>query len=72
MGVSMIPQCSYDSSICKWSNNLAGKAVYFSFVQSEVGPAGYYRDQYNLDTYRKYSTFLADLNNENTQNDNYK
>ena len=32
MGVSMIPQCSFDNFLCRWVNTLTGDAVYFSYA----------------------------------------
>jgi palmitoyl-protein thioesterase len=72
MGVAKFPHCS-SGIICRLINGLVGKAVYYSFIQEHVGPAGYYKTHYDFDTYLKFSSFLADLNNErNEKNPEYK
>ena len=63
MGVGSMPQCT-SGIICKAINRLIGMAVYSSYIQGLVGPAGYYKDITNYSTYLQYSSFLSDLNNE--------
>ena len=46
---------------------------YFEFTQDIYAPSNYYKDMYNYDSYLKYSSFLADINNERTiKNPSYK
>jgi len=72
MGVAKFPHCS-SGIFCRLINGLVGKAVYYSYIQENVGPAGYYKTHYDIDTYLKFSSFLADLNNEkNEKNPEYK
>jgi palmitoyl-protein thioesterase len=72
MGVGSFPQCT-GGVFCKYINKLVGTAVYFSFVQNHVGPAGYFKDIGNYQNYLSYSSFLADLNNEKSEkNQTYK
>jgi palmitoyl-protein thioesterase len=72
MGVGSFPQCT-GGLFCKIVDKLVGKAIYFESVQNHVGPAGYFKDILQYDTYLKYSNFLADLNNEKTdKNNSYK
>lgn len=72
MGVAKFPHCD-SGLICEAVNSLVSKGVYLSLVQSHVGPAGYFKTNKNYDNFLKYSTFLADLNNEKTdKNVSYK
>ena len=65
MGVNGVPHCGFESGLCSIMNKFIGKyLVYSKFVQEVVGPAGYYRDSFNLKQYQTGSTFLAALNNE--------
>ena len=67
MGVNGIPHCLYNSYFCTLLNKFVGNyLVYNSLVQHLVGPAGYYRDAFNIDKYDQANTFLAELNNEHT------
>jgi palmitoyl-protein thioesterase len=63
MGVSAFPKCE-GGIMCYPINTLTKSLVYTSFAQSNIGPAGYFRDVKNLPTYLKKSHFLPDLNNE--------
>ena len=38
--------------------------MYSSFLQKNVGPAGYHRDHKNIESYLEHSAFLPYLNNE--------
>lgn len=72
MGVAKLPHCA-SGFICRIINSLIGKAVYYSYIQNHVGPAGYYKTHHDMKTYLKYSSFLADLNNEREEkNPEYK
>lgn len=44
-------------------NFVVDNLVYFEYIQDTVGPAGYFRDPADLDTFMKYSVFLPYLNN---------
>jgi len=49
MGVNGVPHCGFDSNLCSIINKFIGKyLVYSSLAQKLVGPAGYYRDAFNL------------------------
>lgn len=50
--------------MCDFINGLTDKAIYFSFVQEHVGPAGYFKDPKNFKDYSEYCKFLPGLNNE--------
>ena len=72
MGVTKFPHCT-DSYKCEILDKVIGVAAYEKILQNTVGPAGYYRDVNHLKMYRENSTFLANLNNENTEkNQNFK
>lgn len=45
--------------------------AYTSWAQNHIAQATYWHDPFNEDTYRAKSSFLADINNERTINDNY-
>lgn len=62
-GVATLPQCS-SGVMCDFINSLTDDAIYFSFVQKHVGPAGYFKDPKNFSGYQNYCTFLPALNNE--------
>ena len=64
-GVSKVPFC-FDGILCGVINFFARHLVYLDIVQRNFGPAGYFRDQYHVYNFRKYSHFLADLNSEST------
>jgi palmitoyl-protein thioesterase len=71
MGVIKPLDCS------QWYCNLINSAglflVYNKLIQNHIGPAGYVRDVNNFKKYLKYSSLLADLNNEREEkNQNYK
>lgn len=62
-GVAALPHCS-SGIMCDFINGLTDKAIYFSFVQEHVGPAGYFKDPKNFKDYSEYCKFLPGLNNE--------
>ena len=72
MGVGKVPKC--DSGIfCTIVNKLVKTAIYSSYVQNYIGPAGYFKDIRNYNTYLEASSFLADINNERpVKNQEYK
>ena len=63
MGVSAIPRCGTGMA-CYPINYLTKAIIYSDFVQSHIGPAGYFRDVTQMNKYIKKSKFLPDLNNE--------
>jgi palmitoyl-protein thioesterase len=69
MGVGAFPQCT-GGAFCNLVNKAVSSAVYFKLIQSVIGPAGYFKDPSNYQTYVNYSTFLADLNNEKEEKKN--
>jgi palmitoyl-protein thioesterase len=63
MGTDAIPHC-FSGIICDVVNHVAKKLVYSKFVQDWLGPAGYFRDINNYNTYLSKSLFLPKMNNE--------
>lgn len=72
MGVAKFPHCG-KGPVCGVVNFLVGKAIYASFIQNSIGPAGYFKVPTEYETYLNSSVFLADLNNEKSEkNPKYK
>ncbi len=69
MGVGSFPQCT-GGAICKVVDKVVDTFVYFKLIQSVIGPAGYFKDINNYESYLQYSTFLSDLNNEKDEKNN--
>lgn len=70
-GTSRVPNC-FNGIICYGLKKLVGMLVYAKFSQNNIGPAGYFRDNTNIETYLNYSNFLPDLNNEREFDKNAK
>ena len=67
-----VPHCG-SGIFCNILNSIVGKFVYFKYIQNLVGPAGYFKTHHDMETYLKFSSFLADLNNEReVKNSEYK
>lgn len=64
-GVGKLPHC-FHGIICDAINYVIDFGIYWSLVQHNIGPAGYFRDPNNISDYKKYSIFLPALNNEDT------
>nr|AAW26730.1 SJCHGC04223 protein [Schistosoma japonicum] len=73
-GVFGLPKCFIDGFIhfCLLMNELLSYGAYTEFVQSHVVQAQYWHDPLKEDVYRKYSQFLADINQENQINETYR
>jgi len=63
MGVATIPKC-HTGAFCDIVNDIVKMAIYDTFVQEHIGPAGYFRDPKKVEDYMKYSIYLPDANNE--------
>ena len=63
MGVGKVPHC-FNGIICDVINYFVNWGIYWRIVQNNIGPAGYFRNPNDLETYKAYSKFLPDLNNE--------
>lgn len=65
MGVGVLPRCTgLLYYLCMPFNFITRELVYTSYVQNNVGPAGYFRNPYDYQGYVQGATFLPDLNNE--------
>jgi palmitoyl-protein thioesterase len=63
MGVGAFPHCE-SGPLCWALERIIDFGVYNSFVQNNIGPAGYFKAVGDYQNYLQYSSFLADLNNE--------
>ncbi|XP_069688070.1 palmitoyl-protein thioesterase 1 [Periplaneta americana] len=70
-GVYGLPHCGYPSKWCDYIRELLNIGAYWSWVQEALVQAEYWHDPLNEEEYRKYSIFLADINNENMKNITY-
>ncbi|KAL5456920.1 hypothetical protein EMCRGX_G034147 [Ephydatia muelleri] len=72
-GVFGFPRCPGDNStICDEVRKLLNIGAYEAFVQSFLVQAEYWQDPLNEAEYRQKSVFLADINQENSVNQDYK
>lgn len=71
-GVFGLPNClAKDNDSCKFFRSLLNHGAYLGWVQKLLVQATYWHDPLHEDKYRKYSTFLSDLNNERKINEIY-
>lgn len=69
-GVMALPQCPQPSesqvgfSLCNLSHSLISFGAYAPWVRNHVVQAQFWRDPWDLDNYREFSQFLADINND--------
>ncbi|KAA0710346.1 Palmitoyl-protein thioesterase 1 [Triplophysa tibetana] len=72
-GVYGLPRCPGESSrICDWIRKELNSGAYTDAVQKHLVQAQYWHDPLNDDLYKKYSLFLADINQERGVNETYK
>lgn len=72
-GVYGLPRCPGESShICDWIRKQLNSGAYTDAVQKHLVQAQYWHDPLNDDLYKKYSLFLADINQERVVNETYK
>lgn len=72
-GVFGVPHCYATSTICDEMRHLLDYGAYTSEVQKLSVQAQYWKDPTDLSSYREYSAFLADINNErDVKNESYK
>ncbi|KAK4475174.1 hypothetical protein MN116_000772 [Schistosoma mekongi] len=73
-GIFGLPKCFVEGFIhlCLLVNELLSYGAYTKLVQSHVVQAQYWHDPLKEDVYRKYSQFLADINQENQINEIYR
>lgn len=75
MGISDFPTCSSVDVICRLAEAALRGGVYSDYAQSHLISASYFRDPRQPESYARYleaNKFLADINNEVEQNDEYK
>lgn len=71
-GVFGIPGCSAERhTICKFYRMILNYFAYTSWAQNTIAQATFWHDPFHEETYRRRSTFLADINNERKVNLNY-
>ncbi|CAG0912437.1 unnamed protein product [Notodromas monacha] len=71
-GVFGLPRCLGSSNqLCELARRVLDHGAYVQWVQNSLVPAQYWQDPFHLDAYRKYSSFLADINNERERNESY-
>lgn len=71
-GVFGLPNCpSLSSKTCEYFRELLHYAAYEKWVQKFLVQATYWHDPLKEENYKNQSTFLADINNELTINENY-
>ena len=72
MGVSVFPKTpltTWKGVVLSW---LVDRLAYWGIFQWLIAPSSYWRDPKNLQGYLKYSTFLAEANNERNFNQTRK
>ncbi|KAJ3272932.1 hypothetical protein HDV01_005129 [Terramyces sp. JEL0728] len=69
-GVADIPNCEEESANCSLMRSIVKAGAYWSWIQSSVVQAQYYKDWKNLETYLESNIFLPDLNQELPDVDN--
>ncbi|XP_015595501.1 palmitoyl-protein thioesterase 1 [Cephus cinctus] len=72
-GVYGLPNCgSLEHVLCDYLRRMLNYGAYYKFVQERLVQAEYWHDPLRENEYKKYSIFLADINNELTINETYK
>ncbi|XP_012262178.2 palmitoyl-protein thioesterase 1 [Athalia rosae] len=72
-GVYGLPHCgSLEHRLCDYMRKMLNYAAYTKIVQRKLVQAQYWHDPLKEEDYKKYSMFLADVNNEVTMNEDYK
>jgi len=71
-GVFGIPKCSDTSRLCNYMRRMLHHGAYLWYVQNSLVQASYWHDPLREDEYQKKNLFLAEINNENDNNTEYK
>lgn len=71
-GVYGLPRCSVTSRVCRYIRRMLYHGAYLWFIQESLVQASFWHDPLNIDEYKQKSIFLADINNENNINEEYK
>ncbi|PWN25629.1 alpha/beta-hydrolase, partial [Jaminaea rosea] len=75
MGIADFPACKPADFLCRLAEGALRAGIYTDYAQSHVVSAQYYRNPRDADALQRYletNHFLADINNEVEQNDEYK
>jgi palmitoyl-protein thioesterase len=71
-GVYGLPNCgSLSNTLCDYVRRLLNHAAYLDWVQKALVQATYWHDPLHEQEYQNYSSFLSDINNELTINNDY-
>lgn len=71
-GVFGLPNCpALTVKTCEGFRDLLNFGAYLGWIQRFLVQATYWHDPLHEETYRNYSTFLADINNEREINQDY-
>lgn len=71
-GVFGVPACSAERHlVCKFLELVLNYFAYSNWSQKHVAQATYWHDPMHEELYRRKSSFLADINNERSVNQNY-
>ncbi|XP_041987080.1 palmitoyl-protein thioesterase 1 isoform X2 [Aricia agestis] len=71
-GVYGLPHCgAYQHATCDYVRRLLNYAAYYGWVQKSLVQATYWHDPLDEVTYKRYSEFIADINNEREVNVTY-
>jgi len=72
-GVYGLPKCpGAEVQLCDYVREMLNMGAYLPFVQNNIVQAQYWHDPTDEDLYRAKSVFLADINQENEVNEEYK
>jgi palmitoyl-protein thioesterase len=75
MGISDLPACKPTELLCRLAEGALRGGIQTEYAQSHIVTAQYYRDPTSFEHYQRYlevNKFIADINNEVQQNDQYK
>ncbi|KAL0131562.1 hypothetical protein PUN28_002833 [Cardiocondyla obscurior] len=71
-GVFGIPRCLDTSRLCNYMRRMLHRGAYLWYIQNSLIQASYWHDPFQEDEYQKKNLFLAEINNENINNTDYK
>ncbi|KYM94494.1 Palmitoyl-protein thioesterase 1 [Cyphomyrmex costatus] len=71
-GVFGIPKCSDSSRVCNYMRRMLHLGAYLWYVQNSLIQASYWHDPLQENEYQRKNLFLAEINNENIINAEYK
>lgn len=66
-----MPNCDSKEFRCRFLRNNLNRIAYTTWMQNFSVQATYWHDPMHEETFRKYSSFLADINNERSKNQIY-